>query len=357
MATSLLDGLMGLLTPALLSTAGRSLGESEGSVATGLGAAFPTILAGLSGKAGDPPAMRPLFDLINSPANDDSVLRDPRLAVNVAPQSALGGAAGSLLSGLFGSQLSSVGDVIGRTAGLRAGAGGSLLKIAAPLVLGVLGNRVRSGGLDLPGLSSLLLGEQGQLTRALPAGMGSILGLQSAPVPQASTPSTPRWLWPALAALALVAVLWGLTRNRRPAPAEQTVGVVRDTLAEVPKPAGGTTTAGDVVDVVWEWVSTTTPVEEVKVNSPDRYTLRLGSDGHLALKADCNRGAGSYAIGGDRALTVKPIALTRAMCPPGSLSDRFVKDVGRATSYFVKDSELYLELPTDSGTLRFRRQG
>jgi Bacterial protein of unknown function (DUF937) len=148
MATSLLDGLMGLLTPALLSTAGRSLGESEGSVATGLGAAFPTILAGLSGKAGDPPAMRPLFDLINSPANDDSVLRDPRLAVNVAPQSALGGAAGSLLSGLFGSQLSSVGDVIGRTAGLRAGAGGSLLKIAAPLVLGVLGNRVRSGGLD-----------------------------------------------------------------------------------------------------------------------------------------------------------------------------------------------------------------
>ena len=81
MATSLLDGLTDLLTPALLSTAARSLGESEGSVATGLGAAFPTILGGLSTKAGDPRAMRPLFDLINSPANDGSVLRDPRLAV------------------------------------------------------------------------------------------------------------------------------------------------------------------------------------------------------------------------------------------------------------------------------------
>src|SRR5262245_37311628 len=269
MATRLLDGLKGLTTPELLSTAARSLGESEGSVATGLGAAFPTILAGLAGKAGDARAMRPLFDLINSPVNDGSVLRDPRLAVNVAPQSALGGAAGSLLSGLFGSQLSSVGDVVGRTAGLRAGAGSSLLNIAAPLVLGLLGNRVRTGGIDLAGLGSLLLGERDQITRALPSGIGSVLGLQGAAVPQVSAPSTSRWLWPALAALALVAVLWGLSRNRPSAPAEQTVGVVRDTLGEVPK-APATTSASDVVDVVWEWVSATTPAEEVKVDHPDR---------------------------------------------------------------------------------------
>jgi Bacterial protein of unknown function (DUF937) len=86
MPTSLLDGLKSLMTLELLSTAARSLGESEGSVATGLGAAFPIILAGLSGKAGDAGAMRPVFDLINNPANDGSVLRDPRLAVNLAPQ-------------------------------------------------------------------------------------------------------------------------------------------------------------------------------------------------------------------------------------------------------------------------------
>lgn len=58
----------------------------------------------------------------------------------------------------------------------------------------------------------------------------------------------------------------------------------------------------------------------------------------------------------DRRLAFKPIALTRAMCPEGSLSDRFAKEVGRATSYFLKDGDLYLELPIDSGTLRFRRQ-
>ena len=151
MATSLLDDLKGLMTPELLSTAGRSLGASETSVATGLGAAFPTILAGLAGKAGNAQAMRPFYDLINSPANDGSVLRDPRLAVAATPESPLGGAAGNLLSGLFGSQLSSVGDVLGRSAGLRPGSGGSLLNMAAPLVLGMLGNRLRSGGLDCDG--------------------------------------------------------------------------------------------------------------------------------------------------------------------------------------------------------------
>jgi heat shock protein HslJ len=94
----------------------------------------------------------------------------------------------------------------------------------------------------------------------------------------------------------------------------------------------------------------------VDVDAPDKYTVRFGSDGKVALQADCNRGMGSYAVTPDRRLTPKPIALSRAMCPKGSLSDRFAKEVGRATSYFVKDGDLFLELPVDSGTLRFRRQ-
>lgn len=65
---------------------------------------------------------------------------------------------------------------------------------------------------------------------------------------------------------------------------------------------------------------------------------------------------GGYTVSADRRLALKPIALTRAMCPPGSLSDRFATEVGRATSYFLKDGDLFLELPTDSGTLRFRRR-
>jgi heat shock protein HslJ len=94
----------------------------------------------------------------------------------------------------------------------------------------------------------------------------------------------------------------------------------------------------------------------IDVDQPDRYTIRFGRDGRVALRADCNRGTGGYSVSADHRITFRPIALTRMMCPKGSLSNRFAKEVGRATSYFLKDGDLFLELPVDSGTLRFRRQ-
>jgi len=112
----------------------------------------------------------------------------------------------------------------------------------------------------------------------------------------------------------------------------------------------------DVVGVTWQWVSLTTPVERLTVDAPERYTIRFDSAGRVALRADCNRGSGRYSVSADRRITFGPMALTRAMCPAGSLSDRFARDVGRAAIYFLKDGDLYLDLPMDSGTLRFRRQ-
>ena len=48
--------------------------------------------------------------------------------------------------------------------------------------------------------------------------------------------------------------------------------------------------------------------------------------------------------------------MTRAFCPTGSLSDRFVREVNRAAVYFMKGGELFFDLPVDSGTLRFRQK-
>jgi heat shock protein HslJ len=111
------------------------------------------------------------------------------------------------------------------------------------------------------------------------------------------------------------------------------------------------------IDIIWEWVSFTTPVEQIDVDAPERYLVTFGSDGRVAIRADCNRGTGAYTISDDHRIALGPIATTRAMCPPGSLSDRFVREIGRATSYFLRDGDLFLELPVDSGTLRFRRRG
>ena len=67
MATSLLDGLKSMVTPEFLAGAARNLGESEGAVATGLGAAFRHPRRPRC-QGGGFPDDASLFDLISSPA-------------------------------------------------------------------------------------------------------------------------------------------------------------------------------------------------------------------------------------------------------------------------------------------------
>jgi len=129
-----------------------------------------------------------------------------------------------------------------------------------------------------------------------------------------------------------------------------------------PTPAGSSPIAtsdglpADVVEVTWLWESLVTPVETVTPDQPERYTIRFERTGRVSVRADCNRGGGPYTVTRDRRLSFGAIALTRAACAAGSLGDRFARDVGRVSSYFVRDGALFLEMPVDSGTLRFRRQ-
>lgn len=110
----------------------------------------------------------------------------------------------------------------------------------------------------------------------------------------------------------------------------------------------------EIQGVTWMWTSTATPVETIVVDAPERYTISL-AEGRVALRADCNRGSGPYSLGDDRSIAIGPLVLTRMACPPGSLSGRYVRDLERARSYFLKDGALFLELPVDSGTLRLER--
>ncbi len=47
-----------------------------------------------------------------------------------------------------------------------------------------------------------------------------------------------------------------------------------------------------ITGIEWEWVSTTTPVEETIVSERARYTILLAPDGKLRARFDCNRGGG-----------------------------------------------------------------
>jgi len=82
------------------------------------------------------------------------------------------------------------------------------------------------------------------------------------------------------------------------------------------------------------------------------YTLRFAEDGGLAVRADCNRGSGSYELQGS-SLEIGDIALARAMCRPQSLADRFLRELGYVRSFMIEAENLYLATEADGAILEF----
>ena len=109
-----------------------------------------------------------------------------------------------------------------------------------------------------------------------------------------------------------------------------------------------------VVDRTWQWVSTVTPVEKITVAVPARYTILLQADGNVRVRFDCNKGGGKVTLSEGR-LSFGPLMSTRMACPPDTQDALFMRDLQRAGSFFVEHEDLYLELPMDSGTMRFRQ--
>jgi heat shock protein HslJ len=121
-----------------------------------------------------------------------------------------------------------------------------------------------------------------------------------------------------------------------------------------PGQGGDRVRSPDAATGLWHWEATVTPVETIGTANPERYTLELQSGGVALVRADCNRGRGTYETGEGR-IEFGAIAVTRMACPPGSLDRRYLKDLQRATIFFVEGGKLYLDLPMDSGTMRFAR--
>jgi uncharacterized lipoprotein YbaY/heat shock protein HslJ len=94
-----------------------------------------------------------------------------------------------------------------------------------------------------------------------------------------------------------------------------------------------------------------------KTLTPDdgsKYTIELGAGWQVSARIDCNRGRGSWKSSGPNHLQFGPMALTRAMCPAGSMHDQIVKQWGNVRSYVIKDGHLFLSLMADGGVYEFQ---
>ena len=123
--------------------------------------------------------------------------------------------------------------------------------------------------------------------------------------------------------------------------------------ASQPAPAARSKDPQMVLGKTWQWESTITPVEKIVVPNPERYTILLTAEGKAQVRFDCNRGGGNYKISTGK-LSFDPLLSTRMACPADTLDGPFMRDLQRAVSFFVYNGNLYLELPYDSGTMKFR---
>ena len=90
-----------------------------------------------------------------------------------------------------------------------------------------------------------------------------------------------------------------------------------------------------------------------RIANPERYTLSFGRDGRASMGLDCNRGSGSWEAEAKSAdsgiIRFGAIAVTRAMCAPGSLDARVARDLPFSRGYVRKDGKLYVTLLADGG--------
>ena len=114
--------------------------------------------------------------------------------------------------------------------------------------------------------------------------------------------------------------------------------------------SGGTA----ITEITWQWSSLTEtqPASQSVVPDPENYTLQLGADGTLNIKADCNMVGGSYSLEAE-SLTINLGPSTMAFCGEQSLDLQYLELLAAVESFSVENDQLVLQLGNGAGSMRF----
>jgi heat shock protein HslJ len=112
--------------------------------------------------------------------------------------------------------------------------------------------------------------------------------------------------------------------------------------------------ASTLTGTLWEWeITEINDGTVITATDPSRYTVEFLEGGQMAIRADCNRGSGTYTTNGSQ-LQITPGAFTRIGCPPDTQDEVFLRDLAKVSGYVFIQGKLILQLPFDSGTMTFR---
>jgi heat shock protein HslJ len=88
------------------------------------------------------------------------------------------------------------------------------------------------------------------------------------------------------------------------------------------------------------------------IEDPSLFTLMLTDEGKVTARVDCNRASGGYTISGN-ALSIGPLASTKAYCGTASFDWEFLTLLGGETTATASGATLQLSSPR--GTMTFDR--
>jgi len=178
MSVNLLDLLKDQVTGPLVSNASKFLGASPDKTSSAISSIFPSLLGKLVDQGADnEEGAKSILDLVSG--TDASILDDIGGIFSKGSGSVNGllNSGSGLLSSLLGNKVGGIVDMIAGSSGMKSSSTSSLLKMAAPFLFGIIKRQIANKGIS--GLMGLLSGQKNHVKSALPAGMGSVLGLSS----------------------------------------------------------------------------------------------------------------------------------------------------------------------------------
>lgn len=172
---NLLDMLKDQVTSSLARQASGFLGESESAVSGALGSAFPAILGSMIDKGSSEKGAEGIMGMIEGLDMDMLGNMGSLFGGGASSVNGLLNSGGGIVDMLLGDKMGGIVDLISKVSGLKSGSTSSLLKMAAPFLLGMVGKQIKGKGAS--GLMDLLMGQKDNVAKAMPSGMGSLLGL------------------------------------------------------------------------------------------------------------------------------------------------------------------------------------
>ena len=180
MSINLVSLVSQYLTPELIGRIAGALGVDRTLVGKAATYLAPALLRVLAGVAATPAGARRLAETIEH--QDPSILENLESAIGGTGQHSIVKEGVTALESLLGgSGVSALGGALSKLTGLGEEAASSLIGTLTPAVLGTLGKVQASEGLDASGLSQLLQSQKENISAALPAELGDLLGKAGVP--------------------------------------------------------------------------------------------------------------------------------------------------------------------------------